>query len=1146
MGSNSDSLKFNRPKLFSPTVIHGVITEPTNIKFEESNFVNSSDITVGDSGTFKYDLPETGIKSTQQLNIDWENFENHTFFNSARVKVQTTFDKIINQFPFDGTKIESELFFDNLTGYEKYVYDQLPKYKGYLFLSGTNGETSGGTYVTVKDVAGADYPVLSRNTQGISVLDPGLNSITIEFQLYLPKITNSNQCILQKISGSSAGTEYGINVSLQTTGSTTTGSITMSIVSGSTIQSASFNVTKGQFNHIAFVWDRNPQTQVLNGYLNHNLLNSSSAVEMSSLSFQSAPLYIGSGSTINITNFTPTNTLSGVLDELRIWHTNRNLDDRRQYEKKAVFANDDLKLYFKFNEPSGSNSNLVLDSSSNSLHGVLSSWATNTAKVRNFPTSSIAGSSSMTYEKLDNSPILFPDHPGMVSIRTVLLSSASIYDQHNPNLITRLLPNHYLNQGQEQDGTSTEEGSIVDSNGSEGIPRTNKLGDTQLLLSLLWTWAKFFDEIKLYTQAFGDLLHVDYNEIDTVPDHFLQFLANQSGFTLPPLFNGSSLEQFIEAENLDHDINTGSETLQNIQNQIWKRILLNLRDITSSKGTIHSVKSFIRTLGIDPDNNFRIREFGGPTKKALSESRETKTEISTMLNFVSGGYIRSPYLSGSRTEPGFPITSSFTADSGLWTTGSWTYEAHYRLPIGSSSSVQNLARFLMTGSGGATKLLIGQLVASSGSVDWFFNPGYYNYSLGVRSSDINLNISASIFDNYPWYVSVGRTRNDQLSSSISSSYFLRVAKTDYEGKIIEAYSSSVFLNDLAIKQAITINPAIIDSTQNASGVFIEIGQTSQNLSSIAQFSSSYVYNITPTVLTGTFQGKVSHIRFWTKSLEEKEWREHVRNFKSLGVQNQLINFNFATAPSGSWERLRMDISTDQQSLSTDSSGRITLFDFSQNNQQWSGSLFPLTSSVIIPQRFYYSYISPKFDEAVTVNKIRARSFLDVNNIISNDAGVLIATAPLYELERSEEPTDSTKFTIDFSIVDALNQDIINMFSTLESFNQNIGAPELMFSSDYPKLEELRNLYFKRLQDQINLKSLFEFYKWFSVEIGGFISQLIPRKTKYLGTNYCIESHMLERSKIEYISSDAYVGDSMRDSTKGVILLQQFVGTMQKI
>jgi hypothetical protein len=204
----------------------------------------------------------------------------------------------------------------------------------------------------------------------------------------------------------------------------------------------------------------------------------------------------------------------------------------------------------------------------------------------------------------------------------------------------------------------------------------------------------------------------------------------------------------------------------------------------------------------------------------------------------------------------------------------------------------------------------------------------------------------------------------------------------------------------------------------------------------------------------------------------------------------------------------------------------------------SGTNFPVTSSVIKPERFYYTYLSPKFDEASTIEKVRIRSFLDYNNVLETPWA---ETAPVYEIPRSEQPTDTTKFTIDYSVVEALNQDIINIFATLDSLDNVLGSPELLFTPDYPGLENLRKVYFNRLTDKINLKSFFEFYKWFDTNIGTFVAQLIPRKTKFLGTNFVLESHVLERSKLEYFFHDIYLGESNRNGLKDTILLQLFVG-----
>jgi len=154
-------------------------------------------------------------------------------------------------------------------------------------------------------------------------------------------------------------------------------------------------------------------------------------------------------------------------------------------------------------------------------------------------------------------------------------------------------------------------------------------------------------------------------------------------------------------------------------------------------------------------------------------------------------------------------------------------------------------------------------------------------------------------------------------------------------------------------------------------------------------------------------------------------------------------------------------------------------------------------------------------------------------------------APVFKINPNETPTDDTRLSIEFSIIDALNRDIVNIFATLESLDNALGNPELVFSPDYPNLEVLRNIYFNRLTDKIDIKAFFEFFRWFDTSIGSFIEQLIPRKTRFFGTNFVIESHMLERPKVEYNYSDIYITEATRHNMKDTLLLQQISGIVRK-
>ena len=1147
---NVRSLLNLRPTMFSTTVVRSLRDGMANGgAYQMQNSDLSSLTAIGESGSFRYDPYGSGLKSTQQLEVDWTDFSNHTFFNSAQVKVNAAFEKILNQFPIDGIQKEYEKFFDGLTGYEKYVYDAFPKFQGYLYLSRSTSPANG-TYISVKDSAGASYPGATKNPNGSALLNPGLSSTTLETWLFLPEIPNSSSVVFQKLNLTGSN-YYGFTMYATGSSSATNGTLGFTIVSGSYTLDLTASVVKGKWNHLAVVWDRNPTEIRTKFYVNQQLLTQSAQVDIGYLDFDAANFYIGSGSAFprldQNTYFTPVETLSGAMEELRFWHSIRTTAQRQEFAVKNVFAADDLALYFKFNEPSGSLSPIVIDSSGKGLHGTLFGIGLG---VRNIPSSSVAGASPVTYEKISNCPALLPDYEPIETLRQEMLLSASLYDQENPNLIVKLVPEHFFLEGQVQDALDTQDGEILTDLSNDGTPNSTKLGSTQILLMLLYTWATFLDEIKLYMDSFANSIHVDYDNSDTVASQFLQFLAEKHGIQLPSMFVGTSIDQFINAENIQQDYSNDSYSLQYIQNQIWRRILVNLRDVVSSKGTIHSVKSFIRSTGIDPDNNFRIREYGGPTSKALNVSRETRSESSTMLDFVSGGLITSAYLSGARVEPGFPepagtfiLNSSGTpvgttaAKDGLLTSGSWTFEASYLLTA-KFSNTESLVRVSTSGSVGKVTN-VNVIAYNSGGVTLFCTANDRN-----AATPLSMSINANLYDGNIWSVSFGRNRGDELGlTSNSSSYFLRAAKQNY-GAIVEEHITSSYYNETLDLDGYVNLWTNTDANYNVFGPFIEIGTSSIGLNGPGSIGLGDTTNSPAVTKLTNFNGKISQIRFWSKGLQQSEWREHVRNFKSIGVEDPTTNFNFELKKSGSFEKLRLDVSTDQQVLSTSNAGTITLFDFSQNGYHMSGSSFLMTSSVIVPQTYYYSLISPHFDEAVTENKVRIRSFLNLDNIMNYEDAYTQA-APVYEILRSEEPTDNTKFTIDFSIVESLDQDIINIFSSLNEFDNAIGNPALLYSPDYPTLSVLRNLYFNRLTDTMNLKNFYDFYKWFDTNIGSFVSQLLPRKTKFNGTSFVVRSHMLERPKFEYQFYEQYLGDNVRHAQSDTLLLQLFISTLRK-
>ena len=1840
----------SRSRLFTPSVIRRIVGNSE--KITDQTLAHLSGSSIGTDRSFKFDPPGTGLKSTQQLTIDWSRFENHTFFNSAEAKVNTAFDMIINNYPFDGSRTEIEEFFDKLTGFEKHVFDKFPKHTGNLHFSNS--------YITVQDRAGALFPSLS-NLAANPILDPREESLSIEMHIYVPvgseglgyseiQKYNKTQVICQKVDvfgetgftlalldsrlknrniqaynadgtqkwvdtiteviGSPADfqvensdgdklwtytvlettkpahehykldgsgdlfaddieiasdlsgdfvrlmhTQHSIEEQFKLNGATATYQpvyeeadygkdvcdISFLVSSGSTAYlSASMELQKGKWNHVCASYDRTYGENNIKMYLDSELITKSErSYNMSDMgtaideddvpigydpvSFHVAPLNIGSGSihlkgTWNIidpdkwdtderydefgmpnvissettdirtlpdgspivrTSLVPEQMFSGSIDEFRVWHAPRSPSSLKHNATRNIFSglDDTLRLCYRFNEPPGDfeQSEVVLDSAGEGLHAKITNYDPGdefTPGHREIslypPDDGRFGDpedpldNPMVLEKESLSPILFPSHPDVISLNSVLLGEAGWYDSNNPNLITKLIPPHYLLEAQADNGLDELLGAVGDEfSGTPGlnVPGGGELGQPHLIASLLFTWARYFDEIKMFLDHFVNVLHVDYNVEETVADTFLPFVANYYGFDLPRVFSDAALPQYMEGENITPDQSLSDLSLQYVQNQIWRRVLTNMNEIIQSKGTHHGIRSLLASIGINPDKLFRFREYGGSRTKDLQDIRRNRTEISAVLDFattldnpagnargsgnilagfyppggagdpgglgtvernpwegvignvIDGGdnltdisqvnwvkpIIVSPFLSGSRSEVGavvpdtnipkawaqieidFSLTptptehydtklllldssilnrkvieledidgnvymfqimtddgdqtdsesyirvgidgildrveiaekfvevineyssfeaynvseenngiikiiqpkggrsgnlpikmweyindeikeftgehqlltddaangsidetlwcrknlsgdilqmadvdgkllwlgpisydpdgaggvaigdtivgvakgtagatpqfpghdfidgdeswadaiisgyvtiddmhalgifdsselTSYTADDkisvhpdyrpiyalplsdlgydptpqvqsedsdgnlinvwknietrevflatdlvekygvaseddipatyerylteqsesefaskygyypatydkgfvnvtnpdtgledkfsggelgflrhdhpdvssedekyfiqengtfhgfdftpsdGLFTSGSWTAEATYRFDKPTLTMypvTQSLFRLHSTSDADENHVVLANLVAmrnvsidpntgieiigNNGKVKLFVRPGWDNTDgeLELTIEDVN------VFDGQMWHISFGRDRADQYESEVSSSYFLRVGR-NHRGELKEYYEErSLFLETLRDdRKTFWSNIGDAATGKNEWGPFIVIG--SQDIPDAATVGSIGLNaDATEEKMASHFSGRIGQLRFWSKGLTEKESKEHMRNPFSIGVENPGTNFNFALTNSGSFERLRMDVSFDQPvtgstedeladqlmvSLGHTPLGYAELFDFSQSSLTGSrGAIWRDASEtdemkyhmigygfnasgpgeedvgIIFPERFDFTTIDAKFDEHGVDNKIRVRGYLETKNIEEFQTDM----APVHEILKSEKPNDDTRFSIDVSSFQGLNDDIVKIFATLDSLDNMIGAPELVFATGYPDLRSLREVYFNRLTGKVKIRSFFEFFKWFDSAVGTMIEKLIPRKTHFLGVNFVIESHMLERAKLTYNYSDTYLGSKNRHGLKGTITLQQFVGQVKR-
>ena len=1427
-------------------VVKSILNDNAPVSQRSLNTLSSS--VSHPTGSWRFDPPRTGLKSTQQLHVDFSKFENHVFFNSARAKVNMAFDKIINRYPFDGSRVEVQEFFDNMNGFEKHVLDRLPN-------SVDSFAFKGSQYVSVSDRAGVLFPTLSRESDGSAVLDPKMSSFAFDFHIFVPKNVSAGTNDMPVFHKINEAGNNGFTAYLEQSpafGSAPSGSLAFLVSDGPSSLKTSVKVEKGKFEHIAINVIREEGDTRLEMYRNGDLISKTNERAMSMIDTKGTAFMIGSASAHTADSITGGQLtfgegyyFSGSLDELRVFHRKLTKDEIRRNAHENIFKQDKLKLYYRFNEPTGSHggNDVVLDSSGNSLHSRVTSFETDCRGLRG---------GALLEEDPKISPVLFPAQTNLVKLNTSLLFSASIYDNSNPNVITRLIPPHYLKESQISQGIADFDGGVGDPYGStQDVPGSGKITQPQIISSLLFTWASLFDDIKLYIQTLGDVNYISLVKSGSVPDQFLIDKAERLGFPLPDLYSNASLSQFVFAASTRKEKGLIDKSLNDVQNEIWRRVLADLPEIMRSKGTVHSIEAFLRNVGIEPNGLFRLREYGGSRKVYLGRDRLKRKEVTPFLNFTQSyntfaktydaenystnfQVVKSPFLIASRSEPGSPgltshhnlaeyyvgrgksyaaagnlialfryssgsngkvphpnhdvgltlkdvtgfvspltasahqqsgagarvghgvitgsvspiyaiefaeypdgqndraeipdnaalsfganpqslsmwvqfstghpgnnkliikksseytvkfdgsgnltytivdnqggsktmVVSAPTPDthelfdghwhmitfthaggggnngvntgkmkiyvdgvlsatggtvaggnfvqmrdtannvfiafepgggntgckvniadfalwnanldatsvegvynsyrreedkkslgpdipSGLLTSGSWTYEGWYKFDSHfingfpkKMPAKQSLVRFYTTGSSAPASqgALVGNLVLRSGS-----DPAGHSLALHLRPNvggDLFSLVltGANCFDGSPWHISFGRARNDMTGSIVSSSYYLRAGSVQ-GGKIkgfVETTAGYKDNADFNSREGQFTSLFSSGSAElNASGNFFVIGESQiTNLSAGGLFLHDS--DLSDEIRTVDFKGQLGPVRFYSKETTQAETREHVKNFRSVGVENPHINFNFNNERSGSFERLRMDVHMDQDDLVSDSNGILELFDFSNNNNHMIISSSEKTTSPFNHETMVYSISSPFIDRSVTSTKVRVRGFKDGRYIKDNHYSQF---APVYDVNPYEENLDDNRFAVEVSSVQGINEDIMNILGTMDSIDDAIGQPNLAFASEYQDLVALRETYFKRLTDKVQFKEFFEFFKWFDRSIGKFIDYLLPSKTNFLGTNFIIESHFLERHKYRYYFDDLYLGENDRDGLKGEIRLQLITGSIKRL
>ena len=912
---------------------------------------------------------------TASFKVDYSDFSNFVFFNSALDYFNITGEKILNEYPYDQSIDAIETFNRDLDGYQKYLYSIWPKCVGHLKFDPTQGFA----YVTVNDVG------YENGATRTGFLSPSTGSFSLEFWcMSPPSLTGSDAMVVaQKSSGSQSYSAWF-------SGS----QFLFSVASGSFQDVVSIASAPSKTSYFSCVYDRSsatPTISVMTGSIDSFpvLIASSSISVLGSIDMGSSNFVIGSGSFAS----KKVRPFSGSLDELRVWSVPLSIADLSSSFNTKAHAQDGLTALWRFNESGSisgyntSDNKSVVDSSGHKLNGVLTTcYVSGTLRDH---------SSLLPFDSED--PILFFQAQEVQDLVADQQSSGSAYDRDNDNIITRLIPDKFL-QLEIDAGTS-------------------------VLQNFLYILARNFDQIKTSIDQFVHVNKSNYGEFDQTPDALLEDIGRFFGWEFTGNFLNSNASQYIFGKNVLPNTEANSELevkLYEIKNEFWKRVLINLMYLYKSKGTRESIEALTRIYGVN-SSFVRLKEYGAKSNVGINTTRINAEKSCYAISTDVGRYVYSSasfktYAQSIETMVRFPTMSSVGLTPTITTGTIYSLSSYFNPP----GSYFNYALLYQKPSAGS---LTGDLI--------FFD----NVDGG---GGITLTLSgAAIFDDRWHNVIINR---DYLSSSLNMT-----VQSVQDGEIIDRYSVSE-----------TVSPvySLFDS-------YTKIGM-------LVPFSP----------VPG--QAWVQEFRVWDDILTQTEIDDHTLNFQSHGTEE-----------IAGQDKLKLHLRLN------DGPG-ISPFSLYEN----------VTGS------FSYNISTGSSDDTTAFKK-----FLNEYNFISPpDAGWIEDKIRIFNkssLTPADAFSDDRTVALEFNMVDALNEDISQIFATMDTFNEIIGSPVNSYRDEYTDLATLRHEYFQRLQGRLNFRLFADMLEFFDRSFINMIKKLIPARAHFIGDEFVVESHMLERSKVRW-------------------------------
>ena len=798
--------------------------------------------------------------------------------------------------------------------------------------------------------------------------------------------------------------------------------------------------------------------------------------------------------------------LSGSLDEVRFWKVARSPQQINNHFDFPVNGATDkenidsvLGLYYKFNEGTVSDvttDKLVLDYSGRLNNGEFIGYNDNSRNSA----SAITFSSATDKTELGD-PIINASSSKVVAALETLKNIAKPYDEYNNSSIFKMVP---------QWAYETRIGS------------SNLDSDFSILLQAM---ASKFDSIKLLIDGLPRLGFTKYQDFSFAKgsadysSNFYSLLgcerdfiynfniqADSEGFSLQnlasrgldldelPIVNKTNLYEYFDNIRLGKSdpgsklgFFTQESSAELIKNKILNSVYSNLSTIYQTKGTEAAFRNIIRCFGADEKlvapnvyiSNSEIIIKDDP----IFEDSEIKS-----LSLVDENQDVTLFQTSSATTDRHYVEGKLS--------GSMTFESKLVFPdfLSTTSTFEETSLF------GINEVATDAITPTNTN----------NASVVVTAIKSNLQNKGAYFE---------ISSSTGMFTAVTSSYYPQV----FDGTLWNV--SARFSEDTGVKIANANNRATKSYKVELVGYQYELDQLIHSFSVSSSISHSNYHsfiaankgvfigaereNITGSVLKNC-ETRFVNFSVWDDYISDEELKGHAKSADNIG---RLFAYQEEEDNQG-----RSRLKSDALALNWQFDAASISDNIVQIEDHKSGSLDDV--SVFGPATGYkYPAKSTTLGDSTSAISTEALGFV---KYVPIDNAVVKSRVEIKDREVDSFELDSRPYgylyTYEKSMYQVISREMLKMLSGVSAYNNLIGEPIYKYRKNYKSLEKLRERFFRKIENEIDLEKFIEYYKWIDSSLGKMLKKLQPATTATkFGLEEVVESHVLERNKYKHQS-----------------------------